>query len=384
MRTEYLGATNTNSDATQAERGIFFFIQMEVIRLFIRTDIQSADDNTPTLQTFYNLTIGIKKFILSRKIIAAQIEELASHQANTFGIPFEGMLHVGRVTNVCKQLNLTALLRYAFFTTVGFQLTLVLICCTLLFFHEPNDFRIRVNEVAPFKAVHNHHAAIQLSININMSFHQRGDTHNSGKNSSMAVGRTLSGDKRQDFVFRNLNRLGRRQVFRNQDTRLVHGKADFAAAQNGHDSAGNIPYIYGTSLHIGIFHGSKGSSEGIACFFYCFGSTGTVLNHGINAVQVIQIVQHHHLHIQNHGLLFAQGGSCLIYQSLKLFQGNLFGGLEIFLFFCRISAGGRKRSLSGLINVHPPHGDSGEYRMSIANDHFVISLCCGPSIILSM
>ena len=293
------------------------------------------------------------------------------------------MLHIRRVTDVRKQLNLTALLRYAFLTAVGFQLTLVFICSALLFFHEPNDFCIRINEVASFKAVHNHHAAIQLGININMGFHQRGDTHNPGKNSSMAIGRTLAGDKSQNFILRNLDRLGRSQIFSNQDTRLIHGKTNFAAAQNGHDSAGNIPYIYSTGLHIGIFHCSKGSSEGITCFFHCFSSTGAVLNHGINAVQVIQIVQHHHLHIQNHGLLFTQGGSCLIYQGLKLFQGNLFGSFEIFLFFCGVSAGGRKRSLSRLINIHPTHGDSGEYRMSIANDHFVISLCCEPLIILS-
>ena len=73
LRTEYLGAANTNSDTTQAECGIFLFVQMEVIRLLIRTNIQSTDDNTPTLKAFYDFAIGIKKFILRGKFIAAQV-----------------------------------------------------------------------------------------------------------------------------------------------------------------------------------------------------------------------------------------------------------------------------------------------------------------------
>ena len=145
------------------------------------------------------------------------------------------------------------------------------------------------------------------------------------------------GNKSKNFRLVHLYRLAGSQVICHNDHRLLGvDSALFHSCKNPYHPFGNIHNVCTSGLKILIIHIGKHFCKS---FTGCIGSKLCihllVINHKLHCFQVVHILQHHLMHIKNHGLLLAYIGKSLIVQSGKLFLSLLASLMESGLFsFC--------------------------------------------------
>ena len=231
-----------------------------------------------------------------------------------------------------------------------------------LFRHGGLGLLVGLDIVSALKAVHNHHFAVNLRGEGNLRLHQRGNVHNPGEDGGVAVGGALAGHKGQDLVLGQLHRLAGGEILGDEDARLLHLEPRAAAAENVHQPPRHVLDIHGAGFHILVIHGGEGSREGVAGLMGGLGGAGAAGNHLLDALDEVQIVEHHDLHVQNHGLFLADLPAGLLKERLELFPGGLPGGVEVFQFDLAVAAGGGQLALAGEIDVGFADGNAGEYR----------------------
>ena len=204
---DFILTGQADSQASQAQRRIFFLLQSHVGHLLISSNVQGTHNNRTVAHNLANLLICLKQLVLGRQGIPAQIEELTAHQAYAFTVRCHCRLGILRTADVCTQQNLLAGLADRLFASVNLQRLAV--CCgfvPLLCQHLHGLF-IRICIPDTGKAVHSQNLAVICIGKLNIRLNQRGNVQSTGQNGCMAAGRTLSGHKSQNLISGQLNRL---------------------------------------------------------------------------------------------------------------------------------------------------------------------------------
>ena len=193
----------------------------------------------------------------------------------------------------------------------------------------------------------------------------------------MAVARTAGGDKAQNLGLVQLYGLRRSQIVRCQNNRNIGiNAACDNTAQDADDTGGDVLDVRRTRLHIGVIHG---------CEHLCkllrnlrnriFRVDALAFDHIIDAVDVIQIIQHHLMRLKQRSAFLADLSNCLVIQFGKLLHRSLARVLKALLLRFRVgnrslydlsaaaaveidgavsNALGHAFSLNGVHNCFPP------------------------------
>ena len=104
--TEDILSGQTDTDRTISKCRVVLFRKIEVINLFICTDIHGTNDNFLTVHTGKNCLICLKLYFLTWIIITSKIQELTSEQADTFCIVLKNSIHILDSTDIGIQMNM--------------------------------------------------------------------------------------------------------------------------------------------------------------------------------------------------------------------------------------------------------------------------------------
>ena len=143
----------------------------------------------------------------------------------------------------------------------------------------------------------------------------------------MRVRRAARRDKAEDKRLIQLYGLARRKVVRCHDARHVgHDAALALAGQNADHARRNIPNIRRTRLHVAVVHRGEHLRElraGVADGGLRI--QAVVFDEPLNALDKIQIVQHHLVGLEQHGRILACLSERLIMQCAELLLRGLTG-----------------------------------------------------------
>ena len=79
---EQIDATQADADGPHAHGRVFFRIKVEIVNLFIGTDIEGPNDDGLAFKGFCSLLIGFELLIFRRIVAAFQIEEFAAEKTD--------------------------------------------------------------------------------------------------------------------------------------------------------------------------------------------------------------------------------------------------------------------------------------------------------------
>ena len=184
----------------------------------------------------------------------------------------------------------------------------------------------------------------QLAIPIVLKVHANkgGDVHSPGQDGGVAVGGTVASNEAQELALVQLDGFTGGQVIGHQDRGLViHHLRIFQPRENIDHPVGDILYVCGSGLHIGIFHGSKGSGKIFTCGrggVFRRGPLG--INDALHSIQIILVLQHHLVDFEDGGVVLAHLVQSLFIEGGQLLLGPVASSLEAFPFICRGQCGG--------------------------------------------
>ena len=191
----------------------------------------------------------------------------------------------------------------------------------------------------------------------------------------MAGGGTLLGHKSQDPLSGQLNGLGGSQILGYQQKLAVRQLKAGVAAQNIIDPMGHIPDIRRAGVHVLIIHSSEHGGEFLTGVQSGIGGSCAAFNGSSHAFQVIQVVQHQHLHFYNGGLFFAQFDLGLFIQGTQLLPGSGNSFIELCLLSGGIAGGNGNTALRLAVNHGRSDGHAGEYRQTNTSFHTLLLTC---------
>ena len=70
LRAEHLGPGQTDTDGTQTHRRVFLFVEVEIVGLLVRADVQRSDDNAPAAHALRDCLICLKLLVLGWVVAA--------------------------------------------------------------------------------------------------------------------------------------------------------------------------------------------------------------------------------------------------------------------------------------------------------------------------
>ena len=118
-----------------------------------------------------------------------------------------------------------------------------------------------------------------------------------------------------------------------------------------------------------VVHGGENLSERLAGIQSRNGSGGAAGDGFRHAVQIIQVVQHQHLHFHNGGLVFTQFLFCFFVQLRQLLPGGFPGRIKLALLQLGVAAGNRQHPLGFAVHHRRANRNAGEYRQSFSLLH---------------
>ena len=98
-----------DTDRTISQCRVILIAQVEVIHLFVSTDIQSTDDNLLSCHHLYGLLVSLELFFLRREIIPSKIKKFTSEKADSTGIIFENITNISNASDICINVDLMAI-----------------------------------------------------------------------------------------------------------------------------------------------------------------------------------------------------------------------------------------------------------------------------------
>ena len=136
----------------------------------------------------------------------------------------------------------------------------------------------------------------------------------------MAVGAAQMGHKAQQLALVELNRLGRSKVLRDDDKGFVAlGNACVGACEDIHNAGGNILDVGGACLHIFVVHGREGFGKVLTCRLDgILGGFALRVDDFSDGIEVVVIVQHHHVDFKNRSVVLACLYDSLVVERLQL------------------------------------------------------------------
>lgn len=82
LRLQQRRTRQAQADGAQAERRIVLRREVKIVCLFIRADVERADDDLPAVHGLHELLVAGKQLVLRRIAAAAEIEKFAPEQAH--------------------------------------------------------------------------------------------------------------------------------------------------------------------------------------------------------------------------------------------------------------------------------------------------------------
>ena len=190
--------------------------------------------------------------------------------------------------------------------------------------HLIQQFLLRLHQKFPPESVHYTDFSVQLFPGLHPCIYQCGQIHASGQYGGMGIGGTAYRDKCKDLFFVHFHRLAGRQVVRRHDHRLVGQYSVLRhPCKNPDYPLGNIFDVRSPCFHIFIIHGCKHLCELILGDLHGILRIKSLFQHLIHRIQIIVVLQHHFMYIENHGMVFAYTGQCLFIKSGQLFLCRL-------------------------------------------------------------
>ena len=105
---EQIDAAQADADSPHAHGRVFFRIKVEIVNLFIGTDIEGPNDDSLAFKGFCRLLIGFELLIFRRIVAAFQIEEFAAEKTDAFSIIGQNLRQVARIADIGKEIDLLA------------------------------------------------------------------------------------------------------------------------------------------------------------------------------------------------------------------------------------------------------------------------------------
>ena len=328
LRLENFLSGQADADGPVAQSGIFLFIQFEVVRLFVRADVQGADDNLLSGHGLHNPLVQHELLVLAGVVLGVQVDELAAEKADTLGVVLEHQSHVPGVSNVSVDLDFSAIQGDVglFLQTLEQGLLFEVVGPFLL--HGGKELLGGVNVHTVVIAVQHRQFAVPVVLEIHA--HQGRNIHGPGQDGSVAVGRTVPGDEAQELTFVQLDRLAGGQIVRHQNGGLVihHLRVPHAKEHVDHP-AGDVLHIGGPGPHILVLHGREGGGKvfpGGGHGVFRSGPLG--FDDPLHRVQIVLVVQHHLVDFENGGVVLPHLVQSLVVKSPQLLLGLDPGGVK--------------------------------------------------------
>ena len=159
----------------------------------------------------------------------------------------------------------------------------------------------------------------------------------------------MSGNKCKHLVLIKRNGFARCKIVRTDDRLLIGcGAVGICTCQVCNNAVGNISYICGSCLHIGIVHRREHSCKVIRCKRYrIFGIYRLGIYYVFDRLVVIVVVKHHQMNLEYLCVSFSDLFECFFVNLGKLFCGKLlcrfysllflFGIFNVYACYCRIA-----------------------------------------------
>ena len=194
-------------------------IQMEIVHLLVRADIQGTDDHLLACHILSDGLVGLELFLLGGIIRFFQIQEFTAEQADAVRIVGQNLRRVSHASDVGIETDMLSVQRHIFlalqllqqFSLPLFFLFLLLVKLQRLF--------IRIQNQCGSDAVDYRGSSLQFFIHRYSD--QCGNIHRAGQNRCVGIGRAELCDKSEKFCLVHLNRFAGRQIFCCQNHRLV-------------------------------------------------------------------------------------------------------------------------------------------------------------------
>ncbi len=368
LRLEDFRPGQTDPDGTTAHGRIFLLLQMEVITLLVRTDVQCTDDHRLSGHGFHHMPVYLELLLLCGEVFLLEIQEFAAEQADACRVVLHHGGQILAVANVRIQLDLLAVQRYGFLSAQGLQQCLLLLLLLLLLTIGLQCLRIRLHVNNALGAVHDGQLSVHTFIQRHIGADQCRNAHGPGQNRRMGIHRALYRHKGKHLVLLQLHRFRGCQILRHDDHRLVCVDAlTIAAGQYPDDPLRNILHVRCTAPHILIVHGRKHLGKVVAGHRHgIFRIDLLGFNDVPGSIQIIVILQHHLVDLEDGRIGLADFLHCLVIELSQLPDCLLHGIIEALLLRLRILD---FRSLYGLlalpVNADLTDGHTAKYTFSL-------------------
>ena len=221
LHLEDLRPGQADADGPVSQGRIGLLLQTEVPDLLVGTDIQGADDDRLVTHPLGDLLIGLELELLSREVIAFQVEELAAEETDPLGIVGFYRIQVRRPPDVCVKMDLLALLGPGGLALEFLETLHAFPVLPLPGLIGPQGLFVRVDQHQALAAIHNGGQPLVLGPGTLTKADDGRQPHGPGQDGSMRVGRALAGGEAEHLGGVHLCGLAGGQVGSHDDGRLV-------------------------------------------------------------------------------------------------------------------------------------------------------------------
>ena len=109
---KHLGTRQADANGTQTHCRVFFFIEVEIVRLLVRANVQRANDDTFAAHALRDRLVCLKLLVLGRIVAALQIQKFRAEQADAAAVVLQYRIDVRRRADVAVDHHIPAVLRH--------------------------------------------------------------------------------------------------------------------------------------------------------------------------------------------------------------------------------------------------------------------------------
>ena len=244
--------------------GIFLFIQVKVIHLLVRPDIQGTDNHLPAGHQLRHLAVNLELLLLRGIIALFQIQKFAAEQADALRVITQSARDIGNASDIGVQTDLLPVRRHRF---LSFQLKEqpgALLVSLKLRLHLRQRLLIRIHQEGTGIAVH--HGQLSVPLLLNRNADQRRNVHGPGQDRRVGIGGSVLRHKGKELGLVHLHRLAGSQILCHNNNRLVaHIPGSVPVREDGNHPLGYILDVSRSRPEIIVLHPGEHFGKIISC-----------------------------------------------------------------------------------------------------------------------
>ncbi len=304
-------------------------IEVHPVDRLVGADIAGADDNQFWRKRLDDALVCLELFILRRFFGAAEIDKLRAEETDALGVVLLHGTDILRTADVRKNLDCPAVdggvgLALEFLKKSLFLEVLVVFCGECV---DEVLRRLYVN--TGIVAVENGELAVPAVVDL-FALDESWRVHGAGEDSRVAVRRALACDHAEKLGLVELDGVGRRKVFGDENTRLssLHGFR-IIPEKDIKNAVSYINDIGAAGLEVRVVHLFEHLCHVREALFHgIFSGVLLVGDDGLHGIIEVIIVEHLCVEFEDAGTVFAGGFDCLFIQRILLFL-RLHSGLLV-------------------------------------------------------